>query len=397
MLQAHVSLCPMNSKRQIFDVAVIGGGPSGACAALDLARYGFKVILLERKVLPRYKACGGGLVVRARALLPPRVRDTIEHNCNTIQINVLDTSFSYLLRRPYSVISMVMRDKFDYEFVMEARSAGAQLLDGCKVLDLNYQPDGIEIYGDKGIFFAKYIIGADGVTSFTARKAGFPKLDYLMPALECEVAVEKRVFDRYLSKARFDFNVLPQGYGWVFPKKEQLSVGVGRIRKGKGNLETYLERYLRFLGITGQAQKIEKKGWQISVYPRETFVKNRTILVGDAAGLVDPVMGEGISRAVLSGKLAALSIRQGRFDESRVKKLYENKLKREILDDYKWGRVVAKWLYDSKRFRKLLFAVYGRQMCEAMVDIMAGKRNYEKILKNPLTYLRLLRPVDKGR
>jgi flavin-dependent dehydrogenase len=121
-----------------------------------------------------------------------------------------------------------------------------------------------------------------------------------------------------------------------------------------------------------------------------TFVKNRTLLVGDAAGLVEPVAAEGISFAVLSGRLAADAIVQGGLDESRVRDLYHASLRAHILSELRAARLLARVLYDWTALRRWAFRINGRLLAEGVTDVYMGDRTYRRSLSRPLNYLRLL-------
>src|SRR5262249_46912492 len=143
---------------------------------------------------------------------------------------------------------------------------------------------------------------------------GWSALPHLVPALEWEVFLTDDGFERLGGTARFDFNFIDNGYAWVFPKRRHLSVGILSMRRRCPDLQAKLEAYLGCVGIT-QIQKAERHGYLIPVAPRrEALVRGRVLLVGDAAGVVDPITAEGISYAMLSGKLAAAAISDANLD-----------------------------------------------------------------------------------
>src|SRR3989449_753532 len=107
-------------------------GPGGATAALELARQGLKVVLLEKERLPRYKTCGGGLVERSLALLPPEVGDVVERRYASCELHLLDADLHFTGRRDHPVVSLAMRDRLDFLLASRAAAAGAELRAPCR-------------------------------------------------------------------------------------------------------------------------------------------------------------------------------------------------------------------------------------------------------------------------
>ena len=199
---------------------------------------------------------------------------------------------------------------------------------------------------------------------------------YLIPALDYEVDLNEIDFDRLSKRVRFDVGVIPFGYGWMFPKKRHLSIGVASMRRGKSNLPEYYQKYLQLLGIKEVVKQV-KHGFQIPVSPRQDgFIRNNILLTGDAAGFADPVTAEGISHAILSGQLAAASIIESYQESKEAEVLYNRKLNEEILPQLAVGRFLAKILYGHAWIRKALFKKYGQQLSEALTDVFMGEKIY---------------------
>jgi len=299
-------------------VAVVGAGPAGASAALDLAAAGAEVLLLERDAMPRYKTCGGGLVPRAKRAFAVDVSDAIERECYAAEINALGADLSLRIERPAPVISMTMRDRLDRLVVEAAELMGVCVRMDCAVHEARPGRDRVELETAAGKTTARFVVAADGALSRVARSTGWRDGRHLIPALESELYVGDRLFESYSGAARFDVDVLPHGYGWVFPKREHLSVGVASFRRGSIGMHALLDRYCERLGLD-PIQRQERHGFVIPVSPRrDGFVKGRTLLAGDAAGLADPVTAEGISFAVRSGRIAARVLWEARFDLQEV-------------------------------------------------------------------------------
>jgi geranylgeranyl reductase family protein len=372
-----------------YDVAVVGGGPAGACAARVLAERGARVVILEKHALPRYKTCGGGVVGRALRALPPAARGAVERECRAAELNFLDDGLRFVTRRAQPVISMVMRDRFDAALVGAAEAAGAEIRPRCEAGALTRRPGGVDIATADGTVAARFVVAADGATSRLAAQAGWRETRRA-PALEAEVWVDDAIFARYLTAARFDFGVIPAGYGWVFPKRAHLSIGVLTTRRGGVNLPAVLARYLDTLDL-GRSPRVEKHGFLIPLAPRrEGFARDRVLLTGDAAGFADPLMGEGITAAIESGTLAARAILDGAWEPARVAARYARSLA-DLLRELRIGCMLARLLYDFPMARRALFRARGQALSEGVTDVLMGERTYAGILGSAKSYARLLR------
>lgn len=373
----------------IYDVAVVGSGPAGATAALHLAQNGRRVALIERETLPRYKTCGGGVVGRAFKNLPKGVTIPVEHACASAEAGFLESGMRFRVRRDAPIVSMTMRSELDRALAEAAVASGAELLAPCALSDLRQDVDSVELETSRGRMRAKFVIGADGVLSTVARKAGWKRSPRTIGALEIEARVPAEVHARFAGVARFDFEAMEAGYGWVFPKREHLSCGILTMRRGAGGLHGMLDGYLARAGVAPVIAE-ERHGYLIPVRPRPGgFVRGRVLLAGDAAGLADALTGEGISIAMASGRLAALAILEG--DPSRVRRAYERSLRREILGELRWGRALAWITYQHPELLRALLRRRGQEFCERLTDVFAGQKTYRSLLTSPSSYWGLLR------
>lgn len=372
-----------------YDVIVVGSGPAGSSAALRLAQAGLSVAVLEKAGLPRYKTCGGGIIGRALQLLPRDVRHVVEQDCCTAHLNIFPSELSFRTHRPTPIVSMVMRDRFDFALLSAAQAAGAVAYQRCAVQDVSFHGDLVEVATERGVMKARFVVAADGALSTVARKLGMAGGRQLIPAVECEVVVPQDQLDRFHGVARFDFGILPHGYAWAFPKRQHLSIGVLSMVQREGELKRAIAQYLDLLGCRNVTQ-IQQHGFVIPLQPRKgPFAAKRVLLVGDAAGFADPVTGEGISFALLSGQLAAQSLIDGDLKEAPVQQAYSRSLSESILPELQTGRWLARLLYGYPRLRSWAFLRQGQRLCEAVTDVMAGKRTYRDLVWNPRAWLRL--------
>src|SRR3989449_6354420 len=154
-LLSKAMTCTMggNLTVMMFDVAVVGAGPGGPTAALTLARRGLSVALLERDALPRYKTCGGGLVGRALALLPPEVERVLERRCGQADLHLLDVNQRYRATRdPPSapIVATTMRERLDHVLASAAAGAGAALRAPCAVTGVTLEPRHVRLDTNTG-------------------------------------------------------------------------------------------------------------------------------------------------------------------------------------------------------------------------------------------------------
>ena len=373
-----------------FDAAVIGAGPAGSSAALALARHGHAVVLLEKAALPRYKTCGGGVLQRAFKLLPTEAKAAVERSFHSVALNFLGTEMNFVTTRPQPIVHMTMRADLDFLLARAAEKAGVRVVESCPVKSVSEQNDFVEIISEREKFRAKFVIAADGVHSITAKAAGWSELPVLAPALEYEIYLADEDLARFSQLPRFDFNAIDAGYAWVFPKRTHLSVGILSTHRVCPNLQTKLADYLRQSGIT-RIQKTEKHGYLIPLAPRrEPLARGRILLVGDAAGLVDPVLAEGISHATKSGHLAAAALAEGRLDVAKVSHCYLSLLEQQILPELRAGRFLAKFLYHHPSIRNGAFRLGGQKLCEFMTDVVMGESSYRDAVSQPSSYLKMV-------
>ena len=282
-----------------FDALVVGAGPAGSTAAFRLARAGARVLLVDKARFPRDKPCGGGLTVRAVRLLPFSVAPVVEEEVDVFELG-LGYRRRFVRRTAAPLVVMTQRRRLDAFLVEQAQEAGAEFRDGATA-------DGID---------ATVVIGADGVNGSFARSAGHVH----EVALEGNVPYGPVSRRRYARRAVVEFGIVPGGYGWVFPKGDHVNVGVGGWLHQGPHLREHLARLCRAHRIPEDALT-DVRGYRLPLRrPEFTPARGRTALVGDAAGLVDPVSGDGIYEALLSARLAAenaLEIIAGRADDFR--------------------------------------------------------------------------------
>jgi geranylgeranyl reductase family protein len=374
-----------------IDVLVVGAGPAGATAALVLARAGVDVALLDRAPLPRDKTCGGGVVARALEALPHGVAIPVERRLGKVESRFVAADLAVTVERETPLVHMAMRAPLDLVLAEAAGAAGAALRTPCAIERVGLAADHVAVETNRGSLRARFLVAADGATGPTARAAGWTLPLASVPALEAEVEVPSRVLDRYTDRARFDLGVPAGGYGWVFPKAAHLSVGVGVFTRSevRRRLRDELSRYLDAVGL-GEASVLRVRGAPIPIRPRRDAARGRVLLTGDAAGLADPLTGEGISLAILSGRLAAESLLRARLESCAAAVEYRAALERGILRELRIARGLAWVLYRRPGLVRRLVPRVGQLAGEALTEVVAGRRTYRGLVGSRLAWRRLL-------
>ena len=362
-----------------YDVAVVGAGPAGALAAYELAKAGLSCVILEKESLPRYKVCGGGLIYKARKALGIDISAAIERELTVTEIALFGSDKTY--RTPPQekpMVTMVMRDSFDQILIKAACEQGAELLEAFALKALQVNGEDVNLIDASGRkVSAKMVVGADGANSTVGRLGGWSHFQAVAPALECELTVSDADMMRFSGTARFDLDIPKDGYGWVFPKGQHLSIGVGRFfNKERINLHETLDTYLAHLGLQAYADKIVH-GFVIPLHPRkEGAMLGRLFLVGDAAGFADPVLGEGLSSAILSGIAAGKAIAASGMNLTRAQAGYQRYVDEEVLADLATARKLASFCYLSPTMRNWLLAKSSERLITAMTKIIMGESQY---------------------
>ena len=310
-----------------FDVAIIGAGPAGATLAYYLASSGISVIVLEKNKFPRYKCCGGGITTKTAGLLDPELSGFFEDSISSINITYAgDTGLQKDYERP--LLYTVMRDRFDHALITMAEKAGAVVFTDRLVNNFVSGEEYVDVATNRENIRVEFLVGADGIDSFVARTAVIKGSRNRLLGIETEVRVSDNDMVKWRSRVLIEIGRIAAGYAWVFPKADHLSIGIGCLSHNAKYLKKQYYEFLNSLNL----EHSEIKHWGSGFIPICTgspvVNKGRIALVGDAAGLADPLTGEGIYNAIISARLAAIALKNtltdGKTDLNEYSRLVEN-------------------------------------------------------------------------
>jgi len=355
-----------------FDVIVAGGGPGGASAAYTLGEAGQRVLVLEKETFPRYKACGGATTTRLLAQFPFDFEPVIESRVKAITYACRDEAVMFDL--PECPMRMTMRADLDALLLSHAK---AEVRQGDAVSLVEEKSDRVIVTTRSGSQFqARYLVGADGPNSVVAHCLGLRRNKTLLGAIEVEAPVPKDVFERFKDAPAYIFGEIDMGYLWIFPKAEHLSVGIGAVHPKAGELQATLRRVMAQYGVP--LEGLPMHGHPVPVYTRREQISTaRALLVGDAAGLVDPISGEGICYAVESGRMAAEAILADQIPQ------YEGKIYRKIGAGHRVNWIVTQVIYRHAEtsFGLLVRNPYGRP---AFANLFSGRGSAQQCMLRAL-------------
>jgi geranylgeranyl reductase family protein len=296
---------------QRYDVLVVGAGPAGSAAAIHLARGGARVLLADRARFPRDKPCGGGITGRALRHAPCDVTPVVERVVDTFELR-LHHHRSFRRTSAEPLILMTQRRRLDAHLAEHAAAAGARFRDGARVESIEIGAEGVMALVGGAAVAADFLVGADGANGVVARAAGLGEEIVRGVALEGNVPWELLDRERYASTAVVEFGAPSGGYGWLFPKGDHANIGVGGWAKEAPQLRDHLARLAHAYGVDPTAIT-DVRGHRLPMrrVGSSAPARSRVLLVGDAAGLVDPLSGDGMYEAFVSARLAAEAILAG--------------------------------------------------------------------------------------
>ena len=350
-----------------IDVAIIGAGPAGCAAAITLARRGLDVTMYDKATFPRDKFCGDGLTVGALRLLEDLGLDPAAvpswHPVTDAWVRSPGgRNVRFPLPSGPGLFAVVARRReLDAALVDLTRQAGVTVLEGHKLTGAEPRSDGVTLELETGSspgspgrssVEARFVIGADGMWSPLRRQLGLDTPGY---------RGEWHAFRQYVrnvspAAARdlwvlFERDLVP-GYFWSFPVGDgDANIGFGIVRGGRVTPHDMRQRWPDLLArphiraLLGPDAELEDshRAWPIPTRIDDVVLADgRVLFVGDAAAAADPMTGEGIGQALATGMWAAEAIvASGAGDPLAVARRYESTVRRELVADHRFGRLLG--------------------------------------------------------
>jgi geranylgeranyl reductase family protein len=376
-----------------YDIAIVGAGPAGSWAAYRLAQQGARVALVDGSH-PREKPCGGGVTGRALQLVRDAIQPARMPMVAIDSATFVDGARIATMRlgdanRP-AELAVVARRDFDEALLRAATAAGASLV-AARATGVERENGAWKISTSGGGVRCKWLLGADGANSLVRRRVfrQFRRADL-------SIAAGYFVHGTSSREITVVFEHDPPGYLWSFPRHDHLAVGVGAQADESSStaLLALAARWIR-QNVQGETIRLVRYSWPIpsldaGALERECPSGENWMLLGDAAGLVDPITREGIFFALASGEAAAASLAER--DPARA---YGQRVRDDIHHELRRAARMKARFFQPAFTSLLVYALQRSPRIQAvMADLVAGQQPYRGLRRRLLKTFELRLMVD---
>jgi geranylgeranyl reductase family protein len=379
----------------MYDLIIVGGGPSGASAGRAAGKRGLSTLLIEKKNFPRYKPCGGALSSYGLSCLDFKLPGSvIERKISKVRVHFRGSFVEGM--KETNLALLISRQIFDNLLLEKARETGIEVHTGEKVLDCVEKEDFVEVRTTDNTYLGKFVLiseGSGGTLKYRVRPRD-KRTEYALGLVSEIPDEDEAIRNRFPGTINIHFGIAQGGYGWIFPHAGYYSAGIVGIAQSLEHPKKVLLDFLEENSLSGdfpvRSHIIPTGGI------KRKILNSRLLLSGDAAGFVDAFTGEGLSYAIRSGQLAA----------ETVADLVMYSLKLSSLKAYESGcrQEFGNYLSSSLKLEKIMhrfpetsfkLAVSNREILDKYLDEVVTNRNYKDYVRWLLLNFCLAEPVSR--